>query len=46
MKLINEISKNDKVCKYVDIPIQHISDDILKSMRRKGRKKIITRKYK
>ncbi len=41
-EIINEISLNDKVCKYVDIPIQHISDDILKSMRRKGRKNIIT----
>ncbi|MBU3110800.1 30S ribosomal protein S12 methylthiotransferase RimO [Clostridium lacusfryxellense] len=41
-EIINEISLNDKVCKYVDIPIQHISDDILKSMKRKGRKKIIT----
>ena len=41
-EIINEISINDKVCKYVDIPIQHISDDILKSMRRIGRKNIIT----
>ncbi len=40
-EIINEIASNDKVCKYVDIPIQHISDDILKSMRRKGRKKVI-----
>jgi len=41
-EIINEISLNDKVCKYVDIPIQHISDDILKLMKRKGRKNIIT----
>ena len=41
-EIINEISTNDKVCKYVDIPIQHISDVILKSMRRIGRKNIIT----
>ncbi len=41
-EIINEIAINDKVCKYIDIPIQHISDDILKSMRRKGRKNIIT----
>ncbi|WP_291632602.1 30S ribosomal protein S12 methylthiotransferase RimO [Clostridium sp.] len=41
-EIISEIATNDKVCKYVDIPIQHISDDILKSMRRKGRKNIIT----
>jgi ribosomal protein S12 methylthiotransferase len=32
--LINEIINNEKVCKYIDIPLQHISDNILKSMRR------------
>ncbi|MEO8398186.1 MAG: 30S ribosomal protein S12 methylthiotransferase RimO [Ignavibacteriaceae bacterium] len=32
-ELINAISSNPKVCKYVDIPLQHISDDVLKSMR-------------
>jgi len=32
--LIDEIKNNPKVCKYVDIPLQHISDDVLKSMRR------------
>ncbi len=41
-EIIEEIANNEKVCKYIDIPIQHISDDILKSMRRRGRKKIIT----
>ena len=32
--LIYEIKNNEKVCKYLDIPLQHISDNILKSMRR------------
>lgn len=32
--LIEEIKINPKICKYVDIPLQHISDDVLKSMRR------------
>jgi ribosomal protein S12 methylthiotransferase len=32
--LINEIKNNEKICKYIDIPLQHISDNILKSMRR------------
>lgn len=32
--VIEIIKNNDKICKYVDIPIQHISDNILKSMRR------------
>ena len=40
-EIINEIASNDKVCKYVDIPIQHISDDILRLMKRKGRRSII-----
>jgi len=32
--LIDEIKSNEKVCNYIDIPLQHISDKILKSMRR------------
>jgi ribosomal protein S12 methylthiotransferase len=34
MDLIEVMHDNDKVCKYIDIPIQHISDNVLKSMRR------------
>jgi ribosomal protein S12 methylthiotransferase len=33
-ELIDVLAENPKVCKYVDIPLQHISDNILKSMRR------------
>ena len=33
-ELIDVIAENPKVCKYIDIPLQHISDKILKSMRR------------
>lgn len=33
-ELINEIATNSKVCKYFDLPIQHISNRILKSMNR------------
>ncbi len=32
--LINVIATNPKVCKYIDVPLQHISDNVLKSMRR------------
>jgi len=32
--LIEEIADNPKVCKYLDMPLQHISDKVLKSMRR------------
>lgn len=33
--LIESIKTLDKVCKYIDMPIQHISDDVLKRMGRK-----------
>ncbi|MBE5731080.1 MAG: 30S ribosomal protein S12 methylthiotransferase RimO [Clostridiales bacterium] len=33
-ELIAEIKDNDKVAKYIDIPIQHIDSDILKKMNR------------
>ncbi len=32
--LLKVINDNPKVCKYLDIPFQHINDDILKSMKR------------
>jgi ribosomal protein S12 methylthiotransferase len=35
-ELINEISQNNKVVKYLDIPFQHASDKILKAMGRRG----------
>ena len=36
--LIEEIATNDKVCHYLDIPIQHASDNILKRMGRRTSK--------
>lgn len=35
-KLIQVIKENDKICNYFDIPIQHISDSVLKRMNRKS----------
>lgn len=35
-ELIDEIRGNDRVLHYIDLPIQHISDRILKSMNRHG----------
>ena len=32
--LIDELANNPKLVKYLDIPLQHISDPVLKSMRR------------
>lgn len=33
--LINEFKNNDKLVKYIDMPIQHINDDVLKRMNRR-----------
>ena len=33
-RIIDAIAECDKVCNYLDMPIQHASDDVLKSMRR------------
>lgn len=35
-ELIDEIANNPKIVKYLDIPIQHINDHILKLMNRRG----------
>ena len=37
-ELINEVKNNNKICKYFDIPMQHISDNMLKKMNRKTTK--------
>ncbi len=34
MDVLDVMQKEPKVCNYIDIPLQHISDPILKSMRR------------
>lgn len=34
-EVLSAIAEEKKVCKYIDIPIQHIDDDILKSMNRR-----------
>ncbi|MDO8525759.1 MAG: 30S ribosomal protein S12 methylthiotransferase RimO [Candidatus Omnitrophota bacterium] len=40
-ELILTIASEDKVCKYLDLPIQHISERILKAMNRRVTKKEI-----
>ena len=46
-ELIEEVKNNPKICKYFDIPMQHISDKMLKKMNRKSTKestmKLITK---
>lgn len=40
-ELIYEVKTNSKICKYFDIPMQHISDNMLKKMNRKSTGKSI-----
>ncbi len=40
-ELISIVKNNNKICKYFDIPIQHISDKVLKRMNRKSNSKSI-----
>ena len=42
-KLINVVATNGKIAKYFDIPIQHISNPILKKMNRRTRKEDVTK---
>lgn len=41
-KLIDSIKNNDKVVKYVDMPLQHINNQVLKRMNRRTTKEEIT----
>jgi ribosomal protein S12 methylthiotransferase len=34
--LLETIAREDRLCKYLDVPVQHIDDDILTVMNRKG----------
>ncbi|MEO9894635.1 30S ribosomal protein S12 methylthiotransferase RimO [Aurantibacter sp.] len=34
MEVLEVMKREEKVCNYIDIPLQHIADNILKSMRR------------
>lgn len=40
-ELIAEIRDNDRVCKYIDLPMQHIADGVLKKMNRHGGSAVI-----
>ncbi|MFA8342168.1 MAG: 30S ribosomal protein S12 methylthiotransferase RimO [Rhodothermaceae bacterium] len=34
LDVLDEMRDNPKICKYIDMPLQHISDNVLKSMKR------------
>ena len=40
-EVIRTIAKSKQICRYIDLPLQHISDKILKAMRRGSTKKQI-----
>jgi len=40
-KLIEYVENNDKIAKYMDIPLQHVDDDVLKRMNRRTNEKSI-----
>jgi ribosomal protein S12 methylthiotransferase len=40
-EIIRAIAKSKQICRYIDLPLQHISDKILKAMRRGSTKKQI-----
>ncbi|MBI3189301.1 MAG: 30S ribosomal protein S12 methylthiotransferase RimO, partial [Ignavibacteriales bacterium] len=34
LEILDAFTANEKICKYLDMPVQHISDSVLKSMQR------------
>ncbi|MBR5515938.1 MAG: 30S ribosomal protein S12 methylthiotransferase RimO [Clostridia bacterium] len=40
-ELVCEIANNDKVVKYIDMPVQHINDEVLRRMNRHGGSAVI-----
>lgn len=42
-RLMDVINSSDKICKYIDLPLQHVSARILKSMQRGGNRTVLTR---
>ncbi len=40
-ELIAQMRDNDRVCKYIDLPMQHIADGVLKKMNRHGGSSLI-----
>ena len=45
-ELLRVMKENPKVCPYLDIPLQHINDKVLKEMNRRGDSKLIRGLYK
>lgn len=45
-ELLDVMASRDNICKYIDMPIQHINDDILKSMNRRSDSTMIKNRIK
>ena len=41
-EVIDVIAKEDKICKYLDLPLQHANGDILKRMNRHGNRQVLS----
>ncbi|MGB7622564.1 MAG: 30S ribosomal protein S12 methylthiotransferase RimO [Terriglobia bacterium] len=41
-ELVDSVSRHSNICKYFDVPLQHVSERILQSMRRGGHRKLFT----
>ncbi len=39
--ILETVSREEKICNYIDIPVQHIDDEILQMMRRRGNSTLI-----
>ena len=42
-RLLDVIAQHDNICKYLDLPIQHINDEVLRRMHRRGDSRDIRR---
>jgi ribosomal protein S12 methylthiotransferase len=42
-RLIGVVNSSDKICRYIDLPLQHVSAGVLKSMRRGGSRSSLAR---
>ena len=42
-KLLEIVASSPRICKYIDMPLQHVSSRVLKSMRRGGDRSSLTR---
>lgn len=43
--LVRQIETNPRVCPYIDLPVQHVSDTVLKAMGRRGGAKAVHRAF-